>query len=75
MHFHGYVFANEPKLLMDSLIHFNGEPPAEEDAGAGDDTARSGPYQGGARGLGARDPLPLQGRGLGPLRLAHDVPA
>ncbi len=29
MHFHGYVFANDPEPLMNSLIHFYGEPPAE----------------------------------------------
>ena len=44
MHFHGYVFANEPKPLMDSLIHFNGDPPAEVwlPLVVGDNTARSG---------------------------------
>ena len=44
MHFHGYVFANDPKPLMDSLIHFNGEPPAEVwlPLVVGDDTGRSG---------------------------------
>ena len=29
MHFHGYVFSDEPDTLMDSLIHVNGHPPGD----------------------------------------------
>jgi hypothetical protein len=29
MHFNGIVFADDPRSLMNSLIHENGEPPAE----------------------------------------------
>lgn len=44
MHFRGFVFANNPEPLMNSLIHFDGEPAAEVwlPLVVGDDSARSG---------------------------------
>jgi hypothetical protein len=29
VHFQGYVFSNEPRILMDSLIHVDGHPPGD----------------------------------------------